>query len=72
MREPVVFRSLAFPIPVFDRLKQLQRRWEADTGERFTLNRTIAAIVREHQLNEEREAHDQASKQPAILRNPRA
>ncbi len=67
MHEPVVFRRLAFPVPVFDRLKQLQRRWEASTGERFTLNRTIAAIVRDHQLNEEREAHDHNSKQPAPL-----
>lgn len=67
MHQPVVFRRLAFPVPVFDRLKQLQRRWEATTGERLTLNQTITALVREHQLSEEREAHDHNSKQPALL-----
>lgn len=67
MPPPVVFRRLAFPVPVFDRLKLLQRRWEATTGERLTLNQTITALVREHQLSEEREAHDRNSKQPAPL-----
>lgn len=64
---PVVFRQLAFPVPVFDYLKDYQRTHMARHGEHLTLVQTVAAIVRDHERNEDREAHDQ-SKQPALLR----
>jgi hypothetical protein len=39
-------------------------------GEHLTIAQTITAIVREQQLNEEREEHDTTSKQPAALLKP--
>lgn len=47
MNESAVFRHLAIPVSVFDRIKQFQRSREAATGDRLTLNQTISAIVRE-------------------------
>lgn len=70
MHEPAVFRHLAIPVSVFDRIKTVQRSLEAATGQHITLIQTIAAIVREHQQNEERGAHDQSRKQPAALLKP--
>jgi hypothetical protein len=64
----VVYRQLAIPVSTFDRIKDYQRTQETRNGMRLTIVQTIAAIVREHQLNEEHEEHDKASKQPAILR----
>lgn len=67
MHEPAVFRHLAIPLSVFDRIKAVQRSLEAATGQHTTLVQTIAAIVREHQQNEEREARNQ-ERIPAVLR----
>lgn len=53
--EPVVFRQLAIPLSVFDRIKQFQRRRDAATGTRMTLNQTLSTIVQEHKEYEERE-----------------
>lgn len=67
--QPVVYRQLAIPLSTFDRIKDYQRSHEARNGERLTIAQTVAAIVREHQQNEEREAHERTSKQPAIFRS---
>ena len=69
---PSVYRQLAFPVPVFDYIKNYQRTYMARHGEHLTIVQAVSAIVWDHQRNEEREAHDQASRQPAILRSPRA
>lgn len=66
---PPVFRQLAIPVPVFDYIKDYQRAHQARHQEQLTIVQTISAIVREHQQNEERELHEQTSRQPAILRN---
>jgi len=72
MTQPMklVYRQLALPVSTFDRIKDYQRTHEARTGQRLTIVQTIAAIVREQQLNEEREAHDTTSKQPAAILKP--
>ena len=64
---PVVYRQLAIPVSTFDRIKDYQRTHAARTGQRLTIVQTITAIVREHQANEEHEARNKQSKQPAIL-----
>ncbi len=64
---PAVYRQLAFPVPVFDYLKNYQRTHMARHGEHLTLAQTVAAIVRDHQLNEEREVHER-TRIPAVLR----
>lgn len=66
---PVVYRQLAIPVTTFDRIKDYQRAHMVRSGKPMTLVQALAAIVREHQLNEEREAHDHSRKQPAILRS---
>lgn len=66
---PVVYRQLAIPVTTFDRIKDYRRAYMVRNGQPMTLVQAIAAIVREHQLNEEREAHDNSRKQPAILRS---
>jgi hypothetical protein len=66
---PVVYRQLAIPVTTFDRIKDFQRAYMVRHGKPMTLVQALAAIVREHQLNEEREAHDHSRKQPAILRS---
>ena len=63
----LVYRQLAIPVPVFDYLKTYQRDHMARHGEHLTLVQTVAAIVRDHQRNEEREAHER-NKHPALLR----
>lgn len=69
-RESVVYRQLAIPVSTFDRIKDYQRQHEATKGHRLSLVQTIAAIVRDQQLNEEGDSHDRTSKQqPAILRS---
>ncbi|WP_158443094.1 hypothetical protein [Rubrivivax gelatinosus] len=72
-REPAVFRNLALPVSVFDHIKDEQRRAEAETGERPSINQTVARIVREHrQYSEAREGreHEQAEehRRAALLR----
>lgn len=64
---PVVFRQLAIPVPVFDYLKTYQRTHMARHGEHLTLVQTVAAIVRDHQRNEDCEEHER-SKRAALLR----
>jgi hypothetical protein len=70
VHQPVVYRQLAIPVSTFDRIKDYQRHHEATKGQRLSLVQTIAAIVRDQQLNEEGVSHDRTSKQqPAILRS---
>lgn len=64
---PPVYRQLAIPVAIFDYIKNYQRTHMARHGEHLTINQTVAAIVREHQQNEEREVRERTSKQPAIL-----
>lgn len=73
MKETVVYRHLALPVPVFDHIKDVQRRETARTGVHWTLNQTVARIVRDHkeQLKEGRggrQHEQQASNIAAILR----
>jgi hypothetical protein len=68
--QPVVYRQLALPVSTFDRIKDFQRAPMSRHGEHLTIAQTITAIVREQQLNEEREEHDTTSKQPAALLKP--
>lgn len=63
----LVCRQLAIPVQLFDYLKTYQRDHMARHGEHLTLVQTVAAIVRDHQRNEEREARER-SNQPALLR----
>lgn len=71
MNQAPVYRQLAFPVPVFDYIKDYQRAYMARTGDHLTINQTVAAIVLGHQRQtEEREVHEQ-SKQPALLRSNR-
>ena len=62
-REAVVYRQLAIPVSVFDRIKAVQRRHEARQGERLTIMGSVALIVREHLRNEEREEHEREQQQ---------
>ena len=45
-REAVVYRQLAIPVSVFDRIKAVQRRHEARQGERLTIMGSVALIER--------------------------
>lgn len=67
--EQVVYRQLAIPVSVFDRIKDIQRRKEAQQGARPTLMGALAAIVREHQEQEERgvREHDEEQHGTAAL-----
>lgn len=65
--EPAVFRQLAIPLSIFDRIKQVQRGHAAATGEQLTLIQTISTIVREHLKNEEREEQNQPTNLPRLL-----
>jgi len=47
-KAPAVFRQMAIPVPTFDHLKGFQRAHEAKTGQRLTLNATLALLVAEH------------------------
>ena len=67
---PSVYRQLAFPVPVFDYIKNYQRTHMARHGEHLTIAQTVAAIVRDHQRNEECEVRERTSKRPALF-NPR-
>ena len=63
-----VYRHLALPVPVFDYLKNYQRSHKARHGEHLTIAQVVTAIVRDHQQNEESEAHE-LRKRPSLLRN---
>jgi len=62
-RAPAVFRHMAIPVPAFDHLKEFQRAHTARTGQRLTLNETLALMVAEHKAmnNVEREGHEHES-----------
>lgn len=47
--ESVVFRSIAFPVDVFDYLKDFQRHYKLKHGVALTNNQLLAIILREHQ-----------------------
>lgn len=47
--ESVVFRSIAFPVSVFDYLKGFQRAYKREHGIDLTNNQAIAVILKEHQ-----------------------
>ncbi|WP_022982007.1 hypothetical protein [Ideonella sp. B508-1] len=46
---PRVYRQLAIPVPVFDRIKDVQRAHEAQQGQRLTIAEVVSRIVLEHQ-----------------------
>lgn len=46
---PTVYRHIAFPLPAFDYLKEFQRGYEAQYGERINNNQALAIILAEHQ-----------------------
>lgn len=46
---PTVYRHIAFPLTAFDYLKEFQRRYEAQHGERINNNQALAIILAEHQ-----------------------
>lgn len=46
---PTVYRHIAFPLPAFDYLKEFQRRYEAQHGERINNNQALTIILAEHQ-----------------------
>lgn len=46
---PRVYRQLAIPVPVFDRIKDVQRAHEAQQGHRLTIAQVVSRIVLEHQ-----------------------
>lgn len=60
--EQCVFRSVAFPVSVFDYLKDWQRAYEQQHGARLTNNQALAIILREHQQSnvESGERNEQA------------
>lgn len=47
--QPRVYRQLAIPVPVFDRIKDVQRAHEAQQGHRLTITQVVSRIVLEHQ-----------------------
>ena len=48
--ERVVFRNLALPVSVFDRIKDVQRAIEAAQGPRLSITQVVSRIVREHPI----------------------
>ncbi|NML15592.1 hypothetical protein [Azohydromonas caseinilytica] len=62
MSHPAVYRQLAIPVPVFDRIKDVQRRHEAQHGQRLTLAAVVSRIVLEHQRHEEQELQRRADR----------
>lgn len=68
MPRPTVYRQLAIPIPVFDRIKTLQRRHEAQQGQRLTIASVVSRIVLEHQQAEEQQRQQEGVSRAALLR----
>jgi hypothetical protein len=70
VKEIAVYRQLALPVSVFDRIKDVQRACLSHRGEQLTLAETVSRIVREHQQNEVREgrSNDQEHRKAAVLR----
>jgi hypothetical protein len=62
--EPVVFRNLALPVSVFDRIKDVQRAIDAEKGTRLSIVQVVSHIIREQQVNAESEVRNHV---PAIL-----
>jgi hypothetical protein len=46
--DPLVFRQVSIPAPLFDHLKDCQRAYEEHTGEHLTNSKVLAMILREH------------------------
>lgn len=46
--DPVVFRSIAFPVSAFDYLKDFQRRYREKHGVTLNNNQALAIILEEH------------------------
>lgn len=70
VREKIVCRNLALPVSVFDRIKDVQRSREATHGDRLSITQVVSHIIREHQINSERERSNRSEIQtnvPAIL-----
>lgn len=44
-----IYRHIAFPLPAFDYLKEFQRHYQAQHGERINNNQALAIILAEHQ-----------------------
>jgi hypothetical protein len=67
MHRPKVYRQLAFPVSVFDRIKEVQRQHAAVSGQRMTITEVVSHIVQAHQRHESQERPPRA----ALLRCPR-
>lgn len=68
--EKAVFRNLALPVSVFDRIKDVQRAVEATQGDRLSITQVVSRIVREHQSNAASERYSRSEVQtnvPALL-----
>ena len=65
--EPAVMRTIPIPVSAFNHVKDTQRKHEAATGVRPSLNETFALLILDHQrltaINEQRHHV------PAILQN---
>ena len=58
--EKTVFRSIAFPVPTFDYLKNFQRGYERQHQVRINNNEALAIILGEHKImTEENEEYEQ-------------
>lgn len=68
MPHPTVYRQLAIPVPVFDRIKALQRRHEAQHGQRLSIAAVVSRIVLEHQRAEEQQHQQEDGSRAALLR----
>lgn len=65
--EPAVVRTIPIPVSAFNHLKDTQRKQEASTGARMSLNEAFAFLILDHQrmtaINEQR------NHVPSILQN---
>lgn len=61
MHQPKVYRQLALPVPVFDRIKEVQRQQEARTGQRLTIAQVVGYIVHAHAASEAEETAARAA-----------
>ena len=61
MHQPKVYRQLAFPVPVFDRIKEVQRQQAALSGQHMTIAQVVGHIVQAHQRQEWQESVPRAA-----------
>lgn len=64
--EPAVLRTIPIPVSAFNHVKDTQRKHEAATGVRPSLNETFALLILDHQRLTESQV--QRSNVPAVLR----